>query len=226
CDASFGSAHRFDGQLITIDARQNFTPEQIEIGQQRFPTPATRRTAVGRAILDGQVVHIEDIRNDPEYDVLSYQNELSYRTVLGVPLLKDGTPIGALGMWRREVKPFTENQIALVKTFADQAVIAIENVRLFKELQDRNRQLTESLEQQTATSEILQVIASSPTNIQPVLDVVAENAARLCDAKDAVIFRIDSDVLQQVAVYGPMRAQAIPLSLTRGSPAGRAVVDR
>src|SRR5215813_13898845 len=93
-------------------------------------------------------------------------------------------------------------------------------------LQDCKRQLTESLEQQTTTSEILRVIASSPTDLQSVLDVVAENAARLCEAKDAVIFRIDSDVLQQVAVYGPMRAQATPLRFTRGSPAGRAVVDR
>jgi two-component system, NtrC family, sensor kinase len=141
-------------------------------------------------------------------------------------LLREGVPIGIIVIRRTEVRPFSEKQIALLKTFADQAVIAIENVRLFQELQVRNSDLTEALEQQTATSQILGVIASSPTDIQPVLDVMAENAARLCDAKDAVIFRIDSDVLQQVAVYGPMRAQAIPLRFTRGSPAGRAVVDR
>ena len=92
-----------------------------------------------------------------------------------------------------------------MKTFADQAVIAIENVRLFKELQDRNRQLTEALEQQTATSEILRVIASSPTDIQPVLDVVAENAARLCEANDSVIQRLDANVLRRVAHYGPIQ---------------------
>jgi GAF domain-containing protein/anti-sigma regulatory factor (Ser/Thr protein kinase) len=217
CDASFGAAHRFDGQLITIDARQNFTPEEIEISEKRWPTPATRGRAVGRAILDGQVVHIEDVRNDAEYDV-GHQPELSYRTVLAVPLLKDGSPIGALGMWRREVKPFTGTQINLVKTFADQAVIAIENVRLFNELK-------ESLEQQTATSEILGVIASSPTNIQPVLDVVAENAARLCDAKDAVISRIDEGLVKQVAVYGTIPVPA-PHLINRQSPVGRAIVDR
>ena len=92
-------------------------------------------------------------------------------------------------MWRREVKPFTENQISLLKTFADQAVIAIENVRLFNEIQVRNRDLTEALEQQTATGKILEVIASSPTEIQPVLDAIADSAARLCDSPSAVIFR-------------------------------------
>ena len=111
---------------------------------------------------------------------------------LAVPLRQQGELIGALTARRTEVRPFTPAQIKLLETFADQAVIAIENVRLFQELK-------ESLEQQTATSEILGVIASSPTDIQPVLDAVAENAARLCDARDAVIYRVDGDVLQRVA---------------------------
>ena len=119
------------------------------------------------------------------------------RTSLATPLLREGIPIGAIHIRRIEVRPFTEKQIKLLETFADQAVIAIENVRLFQELK-------ESLEQQTATSEILGVIASSPTDIQPVLDVVAENAARLCDATDAVIHRIDGDKLRTVANYGPL----------------------
>jgi len=225
CDASFGTAHRFDGQVITIEAREGFTSEEIEISEKRFPTPATRGRAVGRAVLERQVVHIEDVRNDPEYDV-GHQTELSYRTVLAVPLLKDGNPIGALGMWRREVKPFTENQIALVKTFADQAVIAIENVRLFKELEARNRDLTEALEQQTATSEILRVIASSPTDVQPVLDVVAETAARLCDAVDGLILRPERDGLRIAAHFGsvPLPADLV-VPFNRGFPAGRAVLD-
>src|SRR5262249_24949905 len=123
-------------------------------------------------------------------------------------------------IWRDFVEPFSEQQIELVKTFADQAVIAIENVRMFQELK-------ESLEQQTATSEILGVIASSPTDIQPVLDTVAESAARLCDATDALIHRIDGDMVERVAVYGAMpvpETQRRPLS--RGSPAGRAMIDR
>ena len=109
-----------------------------------------------------------------------------------------------MGARRNDVRPFTPAQIKLLETFADQAVIAIENVRLFKELQERNRDLTEALEQQTATSEILRAIANSPTEIQPVLDVVAENAAKLCDAQDAVIFSLYGDVLQRAAIYGPI----------------------
>src|SRR5262249_2188020 len=116
-------------------------------------------------------------------------------------------------------------QIDLVTTFADQAVIAIENTRLLQELQARNRDLTEALEQQTATSEILGVIASSPTDIQPVLDVVAENAARLCDAIDGVIGRPEGDKLRVVARYGAMPAPDF-LPFSRGIPIGRAVLDR
>ena len=144
---------------------------------------------------------------------------------MAVPLLREGAAIGTITIWRDFVEPFTERQIELVKTFADQAVIAIENVRLFKQLQESNRDLTEALEQQTATSEILGVIASSPTDIQPVLDAVAQSAARLCEARDAVIYRVDGDVLQRVAICGSIPIRSTPLRLTRGSTAGRAVVD-
>ena len=125
-----------------------------------------------------------------------------WRTYLGVPLRQQGELIGALIARRTEVRPFTPAQIKLLETFADQAVIAIENVRLFQELK-------ESLEQQTATSEILGVIASSPTDIQPVLDAVAQNAARLCDATDAQIVRVEGDFVRTVASYGyPTRTRA------------------
>jgi hypothetical protein len=143
----------------------------------------------------------------------------NFRTHLSAPLRQQGELIGALTARRTEVRPFTPAQIKLLETFAEQAVIALENVRLFQEL-------TESLEQQTATSEILGVIASSPTDIQPVLDVVAKNAARLCDAFDALIYRVEDDAIQLVAVYGPMPVVPNRRPITRGFPAARAIIDR
>ena len=145
--------------------------------------------------------------------------------MLAVPMLREGTLVGVISIRRTEVAPFTDKQIELVTTFADQAVIAIENVRLFNELQVRNRDLTEALEQQTATSEILRVIASSPTDIQPVLDMVAENAAKLCDAIDGVRLRPEGDSLRVLAKYGAVPTAGF-LPFSRGFPAGRAVIDR
>ncbi len=137
---------------------------------------------------------------------------------LATPLLREGVAIGAIGIRRTEVRPFTDKQIALLKTFADQAVIAIENVRLFQELK-------ESLEQQTATSEILGVIASSPNDLTPVLEIVAKNAAQLCEASSAQVFRTDGDLLRLAANYGALLAgETRPIS--RGTVAGRAVIER
>src|SRR5262249_2779965 len=148
--------------------------------------------------------------------------DIGWRTHLSVPLRQQEELIGHLSARRAEVHPFTPVQIKLLETFADQAVIAIENVRLFNELK-------ESLEQQTATSEILGVIASSPTDVPPVRAAVRENAARLCDAPDAVIHRIDGDKLRSGARYGllPTRRGSEPLTaIDRGSIPGRAVIDR
>jgi GAF domain-containing protein len=121
--------------------------------------------------------------------------------MLGVPLLRDGAPIGVIGLLRTSVRPYTEKQIELVTTFADQAVIAIENVRLFEAEQQRTRELTESLEQQTATSEVLRVISSSPSDLQPVFAAMLENAARICDAKFGNIYLWDSDAFRLVAAH-------------------------
>ena len=162
-------------------------------------------------------LHIPDVRAQHDFPTLG--SVTSFRTYLGAPLRQHGEIIGGLFARRIEVRPFTPVQIKLLETFADQAVIAIENVRLFQELK-------EALEQQTATSEILGVIASSPTDIQPVLDVVAENAARLCEAIDALIVRVDGDTLQDVAKYGAVPAPGYPLPISRGTPVGRAVFER
>src|SRR5262249_27207482 len=163
-------------------------------------------------------LHIPDVRAQTDFPNLGVVGRL--RSFLSVPLRQKGDLIGTLTARRTEVRPFTPPQIKLLETFANQAVIAIENVRLFQELK-------ESLEQQTATSEILGVIASSPTDIQPVLNVVAENAARVCGATDAIIFRIEGDVLQLAASYGTTpRGLERGLPLSRGTVSGRAVIDR
>src|SRR5262249_5986780 len=167
--------------------------------------------------------HVHDLAAESETEWpegVAFQRRFGHRTILATPLLREGTPIGAITIRRWEVRPFSDTHIKLLETFADQAVIAIENVRVFQELK-------ESLEQQTATSEILGVIASSPTDVQPVLDVVAETAARLCDASNAVIMRVFGDRFQRAAYWGDVpevRRSDNPIS--RGIPIGRAILDR
>ena len=226
CDAAFGALQLFDGERLTLDAHYGISPEDVAIVQaQVFPLRPDRGSGMGRTILTRAVVHIEDIRSDPEYRVSVVQALEGFRTVLAAPMLRGDVPIGVLSLWRREVRPFSRTQIEMVQTFADQAVIAIENVRLFKELQARNRDLTEALDQQTATSEILQVISSSPTDLQPVLDAIAESAARLCEARDAAILLRDGDQLLPRAHFGPI-SHAASVPIVRGSVSGRVVIDR
>ena len=173
-------------------------------------------------------LHIPDARAQNDFPMLGIES--GARTFLLVPLRQQGNVIGMMGARRIDVRPFTSAQIKLLETFADQAVIAIENVRLFKELQERNRDLTEALEQQTATSEILRVISSSPTDLQPVMNAVAESAARLCDSIDAQIYRVEDDKMLRVASHGsipvPPPISDVMESITRGWIPGRAVLDR
>ena len=154
--------------------------------------PLTRASVSGRAAVERRSVHVHDLaaESDDEYPVgRELQRRYGHRTLVAVPLLREGVTIGAIVLFRTEVKPFSDRQLELVRTFADQAVIAIENVRLFTELGARNRDLTEALEQQTATSEILRAISSSPTDVQPVFDIIAERAGKLCGAEVAVVSR-------------------------------------
>ena len=144
-------------------------------------------------------------------DVWRIHQRLGIPTLLAVPLLREGIPIGAIMIRRTEVRSFTDKQIALLKTFADQAVIAIENVRLFKELQERNAELREALEHQTATAEVLGIISRSPTDVQPVLDAIVESAARVCGIDDLVLRLRDGDTLVFRAHFG-----SLPIPIARG----------
>ena len=169
-------------------------------------------------MLERRTVHIEDCMADPEYRWAESQRLGKYRTMLGVPLLREGVPLGIIGMWREEVRPFTEKQIELVTTFADQAVIAIENVRLLQELQSRNREVTEALEQQTATSEVLNVIAHSPVELEPVYEAILANTKRLCEANIAALFLYDGGGLSTAASYGTTQEFAEHLKHSRPRP--------
>src|SRR4030095_11572514 len=186
CGSRDALIYRIDGDGLRLEAHYGRLPWMNE------SLPCNRGSVTGRAVVDRQTIHIHDLAAEPddEFPVgKALQQRFGQRTVLATPLLREGNPIGAIAIRRTEVRPFSDKQIKLLETFADQAVIANENVRLFKELQDRNRDLTEALEQQTATSEILRAIANSPTEILPVLDVIAENAARICGTLDVSIIR-------------------------------------
>ena len=194
CDGMFSAVFRYDGELMHFVAHANFNPEALGVAQRAFPRPPTPDVAVGRAILERAVVHMSDVA---QVSSQIFQRSLGYRSVLAVPMLTDGRPIGAIAVTREEPGPFADAHITLLQTFAAQAVMAIGNVRLFHDTK-------EALEQQIATGEILRVISSSPTNIQPVLDAVAESATRLCEADDVSIFRVDGDALRLAAHHGPI----------------------
>ena len=234
CGANDALIRRIDGDVLPLVAQYGHIPGLTEADKM----PLQRGSVLARSVIDRQTIHIHDLaaESEDEFPVgVALARRFGYRTVLATPLLREGIPLGAIIIRRLEVRPFSDKQVALLQTFADQAVIAIENARLFQELNDKstkletsNVQLTEALEQQTATSEILRVIASSPTDLQPVLNTIAENATRLCDAKDVSIGLVEGDVLQVVASYGMMARwwpdEGVPIN--RGSVTGRTIVDR
>jgi GAF domain-containing protein len=202
CESYDAVIQRVDGDCLLRAA--HFGP--VPVGEIR-PIPISRGFPSGRAIVDRQTVHFDDVLSDIETefpDLGEIQRRSGSRTVLATPLLSKGVPIGVIALRRTEVRPFSEKQIALLKTFADQAVIAIENVRLFKELQERNAELREALEHQTATAEVLGIISRSPTDVQPVLDAIVESAARVCGIDDVGLRLREGNAMVSRAHFGPM----------------------
>jgi signal transduction histidine kinase len=225
CDALYGTAVRFDGETMHLAAGYNHTPEVHQALEEAFPMRPDRRMMAGRAILARTVVQVEDALDDPEY-AQDVARAGGFRSMLAVPMMREGNPTGAIVVNRAQPGSFSVSQIDLLKTFADQAVIAIENARLFNETR-------EALERQTATSEILRVISTSPTDVQPVFDAIAQSATRLCEGARTLVCTFDGDLMRLAAYHNATpealesaRAQLFPLRPRRDLPFARAILNR
>ena len=196
CQADFAMIHRLEHDKFRLVAANKVEADYIKWLAQN-PPKAGRGSVSGRAVAERATIHIPDVLADPEYARTRSESlkRGHQRTTLGVPLLREGVPIGVIALHRTEVRPFTDKQIELVTTFADQAVIAIENTRLFEEVQRRTLEATDALEYQTATSDVLDIISRSPTDVQPVFDTIAQSSARLCKAQFCHVFRYDGHLI-------------------------------
>ena len=234
CGARYGRLYRYDGETIHLVASHGLSQGGLGQVQRVFPRPAADDTIAGRAILTREPVYIRDIARDENVPPLSRQmiEALDTRSQVTIPMLRAGEPIGAMTVGWGEPEAFDDQQVDLMRTFASQAVIAIENVRLFRELDVRNRDLTETLEQQTATAEILRVISSSQTDVQPVFETIAENSLRLCEATFSTVFRFDGqlvhlEALRNISSEGAAAIrEAFPMPLSRAGASARAIMTR
>ncbi len=202
CDARFCNVFRFDGQLIHFAATHGYEGEAIEALKRAYPITPGRKSAAARAVLNGVVEQIPDVNADREYEHGTTASEVNFRSIVAVPMLKAGKPVGAIAISRPQTGYFPERQIELLKTFADQAVIAIENARLLSELRKRTDDLSEALTQQTATGEILASISGSMTNTKPVFDAIVRNLLRLFGTSFAVVQLIEDGMVHLAALDG------------------------
>ena len=231
CGAIMSNVQLLEGGLLHIVATYNFLEEAEQDFRQYYPRKPDRTQIGGRAILSGAVVHVPDVLQDPEY-AHQLARTGHWRAVLSVPMFRDEKPIGALTVARSEATPFAEREIELLRTFADQAVIAIENVRLFEQVQTRTGELQESLEYQTATGEVLNVISRSPNQLQPVLDTIVETAGRLCTADFAFVFRLQADGRFHLSAADQRKPELVeflkrnPITVGGGSLTGRVAMER
>ena len=200
CEADMASINRQAGDAYRQVASYGYSPAFIAY-MDAHPLELGRGTVVGRTVLERATVQISDVINDTEYKFVEGAKVGGIRTMLGVPLLREGAPIGVIVLSRRVVRPFTDKQVDLLKTFADQAVIAIENARLVNELRQRTADLTESLQQQTATSDVLRAISSSPGRLEPVFQIMLESAMRICEAKFGHLFMYDGEKFHAGALH-------------------------
>jgi len=226
CEAHDAQIYLVAGATMRLVAQHGSVRTTRRIGE---PFPVSRGAVHGRAVLARRVVHVRDLKTAvrTQYpELAARQRATGTRTILAAPLLSDGAAVGVIMIRRIRLNPFTSRQIALLKTFADQAAIAVENDRLVNELEVKNHALAEALEQQTATGEILRAISSSPTDLQPVLDTVVKAAARFCGAHDVCIFRLDGDHLRLDAHHGPVAQPDGFLLPVKGSVGGRTVLER
>src|SRR5262245_25781755 len=219
CEADMAAIRRPKGSAFLHVASRG-VPREVTEYMENHPIGPDRGSVAGRVLLEGKPIHIPDVQADPEYIMVGVQRQGGFHTLLGVPLLREGTPIGVIILGRKAVRPFSDKQIELVTTFADQAVIAIENVRLFDEVQARTRELSESLERQTATSEVLQVVSSSPGELKPVFDAMLRNAVRICGAKYGMLSLCKGEEARSVAMYGvePALVEKLQGKLRRPGP--------